>query len=295
MLVVNQNNSPDDEDDGETSDHWSERIDQPGTRRAVGRAMIVIALIGVLAAVLGVVVAWRLLDTLNQTTTDTVDVTVDALSSIEDTIDVADGTVDATSAALIELESTLATLSASLESGADVIDNTGDLTETSGPALADATTTLRQMEAIGGQIDGFLAALANVPFTPDFDQDRGLGPTFSRLADDLEPLDEEFAATAASLENFEGSLAELQTDIDQLVTTVGGVNEELNAGDELLAQYRANVVEARAVAVASQADLGRDQTLLRLLIVLAGIAFAIAQLVPLWLGMNLLAATSSEP
>lgn len=284
MLVVNPNN-----DDSSGTATWQDRLRQPDAQRRIGWAMIVIAVVGVIAAVLGMIVAWRLIGSLDQATADTLDVTIDALDSIENTIEVADGTVKATSTALAELETTLSTLSVSLDTGGEVVGNTGQLAETAAPALADATATLRQMEAIGSQIDGFLSALANIPFTPDFDQERGLGPTFARLAEDIEPLDEEFATTARSLENFEGSLAELQTDIDNLVVTVGGVNQELAAGEELLVEYRANVVEARSVARESQSDLRRDQTLLRVLIVLAGSAFAAAQLVPLWLGLNLIA------
>ena len=239
-------------------------------------------------ALAGAVVGWRLLGTVNSSTTDTLDVTVDALQSVEDTIDVADGTVSSTSEALTDLEATLLTLSDALDSGADVIDDTGRLTETSGPALTDAAVTLRQLESIGGQIDGFLSAVSNVPLTPDFDANAGLGATFGRLAADLEPLDDEFAATAASLGEFGGSLTELQSDVDGLAVTIGRVNEELLAGEVLLDQYRQNVTEAQAVAERSQGDLGTDQTLLRLFIALAGFSLALAQLGPLWLGLRLI-------
>ena len=265
------------------------RLTDPAVRRLAGWVMLAVSLIGVVAAVVGVIVAWRLVAGLNSATTDTLAVTVDALDSISDTIDVADGTVAATSEALTELEGTLSTLALSLTTGAEVIDDTGQLTETAAPALADATITLRQMESVGERIDGFLAAVANIPFTPDFDPEDGLGATFGRLADDIDPLDEELTTTARSLEAFEGSLGDLRTDVDALVVTIGEVNEELTSGEELLVRYREDVARAREVAVSSQADLGRDQTALRWLILLAGVAFAVAQLVPLWLGLSLLA------
>ncbi len=301
LLVVNSEPDDGDNGDGDGGDgdpdgsvgsprraDWGRRLTDHRVRRSVGWTMLVVSLIGVLAAAIGVVVAWRLLAGLNDATTDTLAVTIDALDSIEDTIDVADGTVASTSQALAELESTLVTLADSLESGATVVDDTGQLTETAAPALADATVTLRQMESIGERIDGFLAAVANIPFTPDFDPEGGLGVTFGRLADDIDPLDEELADTARSLEAFEGSLGDLRTDVDALVVTIGAVNEELAAGEELLVQYRDDVARARQVALSSQADLSRDQSALRWLILLAGLAFAVAQLVPLWLGLSLL-------
>lgn len=261
----------------------------------VGWMMLAASVVGLVAAVTGVIVAWRTLAGVDTATMDTLAVTVDALDSIADTIDVADGTVAATSEALTELQVTLSTLAVSLDSGADVVADTGQLTRTAAPALADATSTLRQMESIGGRIDGFLAAVASIPFTPDFDPEGGLGPTFGRLADDLDPLDEELADAARSLEVFEGSLGDLSMDVDALVVTIGDVNQELLAGEELLVRYRDDVARAREVALSSQAGLNQDQTALRRLILVSGLAFALAQLVPLWLGLSLIAAPGPPP
>lgn len=292
MLVVNAETDGGDGDEGRgrPDDGPVSRLSDPGFQRVVGWVMLVVAAVGVAAAIAGVTVAWRLLARVDTATADTLAVTVDALDSISDTIDVADGTVAATSEALTELQATLSTLAVSLDTGGDVVADTGRLTGTAAPALADATVTLRQMESVGERIDGFLAAVANIPFTPDFDPEGGLGVTFGRLADDLDPLDEELAATARSLEEFEGSLGELRTDVDALVVTIGEVNEELTAGEDLLVGYRGDVTRAREVALSSQAGLNQDQTALRWLILVAGLAFAVAQLVPLWIGLSLLTA-----
>ncbi len=270
------------------SPRWSSRIAAPGSERGVGLLLVVVALTGMAIALVGAVIGWRLVGGVNTATSDTLEVTVNALGSVEDTIDVADGTVTSTSEALADLETTLLTLSGALNTGADVIDDTGQLTETSGPALTDAAVTLRQLESIGGQIDGFLVTLSGVPLTPEFNPDAGLGATFGRLASDLEPLDEEFAATTASLQQFEGSLTDLQADVDGLAVTIGRVNNDLVESKGLLDQYRDNVAEARLVADRSQNDFGRDQTLLRVFVALAGLSLALAQVTPLWLGLRLM-------
>lgn len=280
----------------------AEKVDQPTTvlrrfttpesERRVGTILVAVAILGILVAFGGAFAGWQLVGSVDTATTDTIGVTVDALGSVEDTIEVADGTVSSTSDALTDLEATLLTLSEALTSGADVIDDTGRLTETSGPALTDAAVTLRQLESIGGQIDGFLATLSNVPLTPDFDPEAGLGATFGRLADDIEPLDDEFASTAASLQQFSGSLTALQSDVDGLATTIGRVNQELLSSEVLLDQYRENVAEAQLVAERSQNDLGSDQTMLRLFIVLAGLSLALAQVAPLWMGLRLIDGAS---
>lgn len=257
-------------------------------RRRAGRAMIGISIVGVLVAIIGTFVAWRLIGTVNRATSETLGVTVDALESTERTLDVADGLVSSTSTSLTDLTTTLDSLSASLETGDEVVTDASDLTETAGPAMTDVALTFRQLEGLGTEIDSVLRGISNVPFAPSFDPDANLGTTFGRLADDIEPLSSEFTETSESLDAFSGSLTTLRTDLDRLSVTIEGINEELDTSESLLDQYRTNVEEARAVAEETQRDLDRDQTQLRFIVLIAGVNFAAAQIVPFWLGSDLL-------
>ncbi len=270
------------------------RLQTDRIRRRAGRAMLGISVVGVVVAIVGTVVAWRLIGTVNRATSDTLDVTVDALESTERTLDVADGLVSSTSTALTDLTSTLDSLSASLETGDDVVVDAGDLTETAGPTMTEVARTFRQLEGLGTEIDSVLRGIANVPFGPSFDPDANLGTTFGRLADDLEPLSSEFTETAESLDEFSGSLTELRTDVDRLSETIDGINDELDTGEPLLEEYRTNVETAREVAEETQRDLDRDQTQLRLIVLIAGVNFAAAQIVPFWLGSELLLRRGDE-
>ena len=273
---------------------WTDQFMTPQAERRAGVAMLVIAVIGVVTASVGALLGWRLVDGFNRSAIDTLDVTIDALDSVEASIDIADRTATSTSAALVGLESTLNTLSQSLVTGADVIDDTSRLTATSGPALADASSTMRQLETVGDGIDSFLDRLSSVPLAPSLSANSGLGPTFGRLAETIEPLSDDFAAATASLDTFESSLGELRSDVGDLATTIGGINQELADADILLDQYRSNVVEAQVVATRSRGRLVDDQNRLRFIIVVAAFNFAAAQLVPLWLGLQLLAGGTSR-
>jgi hypothetical protein len=265
-----------------------ELMARPDVRRRAGRALVSLAAVGAVTALVGTVVAWRLLGNVNDATSDSLDVTIEALDSLEDTLDVAEELVGSTTTSLAAVEANLEALDESFTTGSAVVGDAGELTGSAEPALRNVAATLRQMESLGEQIDGLLVIVTSLPLAPDYNPDNGLGPTLGQLAEDLEPLPDAFGSTSDSLARFEESLATQQSEVATLAESLREVNLSLDGSQELLAGYRTQVAEARELAVGSRNDLDRDQLLLRLVLLVAGLQFALAQLVPLWLGWQLL-------
>lgn len=257
-------------------------------RRRAGKIMVVIAAVGVGTAMAGMAVGWLVISDVNDATHDSLDVTIQSLDSLDDTLGLAEEVIGSTTASLTAVEANLDALDASFADGATVTGDASDLTGAAGPALGESVATLRQMETLGGQIDSLLATVATLPLAPDYNPDAGLEATFGQLADDLEPLPDQFATTSDSLARFESSITTLQTEVAALADSVRAVNDGLDGSEALLGSYRAAVEEARQVAEDSRRDLTRDENLLRLIIVIAGLNFAASQLVPLWVGWELL-------
>jgi methyl-accepting chemotaxis protein len=249
--------------------------------------MVGTAVVGIIMVVFGVAVSWRLIGDINSATQDTLEVTVDSLDSLEATVDLADQLIGSTSGSLDSVETALGTVSDSFSTGSDTMAAVGDLAETAEPALRDAASTLRDLETIGNQLDTALSGLSALPLGFDYDPDTGLGDTFGRLAGDIEPLPDSFAETAASLGEFEATVDQLRSDVEALEAEIHSLNEDLAGSEELIATYRQNVDDAQEVAQRSGRDLDQDQTLLRLVLVAAGLNFAVAQIVPLWVGWEL--------
>jgi hypothetical protein len=189
---------------------------------------------------------------------------------------------------LTDLEANLEALDGSFTSGTAVIGDAADLTGATAPALRNFITTLRQLQTVGIQVDSLLTTVSHLPLAPSYDSRNGLGPTFGHLADTLAPLPDKFDATSRSLADLETSSADLQTRIAILARSIHDVNQGLDGTRSLLADYRTNLNEARLVAEGSRHDLRRDRTLVRALILVAGLNFAAVQLAPLWLGYQLL-------
>ncbi len=261
----------------------------PERRRAVGHTMVGVAAVGVVVALAGSVIAWQVVGSLDDSSRQTLDVTIETIDSIEASLDLAASVITSTTQSVEAAATSLDTLDESFDSATGVIGEIDDLTEVVGPALADAGTTLRQLEGVGAGIDDILGDLSSIPFGPDYEPDRGLGDTIGDLATEIEALPGEFEQTSDDLDDFEADLSDLQAEVSALATAVGEVSDQLDGSDDVIAAYRTNLADARSVAVTTRDDLGSDVGLMRLILLIGGINLAIGQIVPFWLGRSLLA------
>lgn len=250
--------------------------------------MIAVGLVGALLAIVGTVSGWVFVGQLGSATDDSLAVTIETLDAVDDTIDLADDVLGSTTQAVDALAGTLDAVSGSFDTGTTALLDVADLAGTIGPSIEEATRAVRSLERVGNDIDGVLGALSNIPFGPDYDPSAGLGETFGAVADALDPVPAQLDTTAQSLIDFTDSAGELQTELDQLTSSVKTVSADLADSDVLVGQYRTNVDDARTLATSTQADLADNVRLMRALIVIAGLTFAVSQIVPLWMGRSLL-------
>ncbi|HUS44401.1 MAG TPA: hypothetical protein VMY16_17180 [Ilumatobacteraceae bacterium] len=250
--------------------------------------MIGVGLAGMLIAVFGMIVGWIFVGQLATASDDTLEVTLQSLDAIDDTIDLADEVLGSSTDAVAALAGSLSAVSGSFDAGTQAIEDIAGLATTIGPSLEDAGRTVRRLENIGDDIDSVLDALSNLPLAPDYDPDAGLGDTFGQLADTLETLPGQLESTATSLTDFTGSADELQQQLDDLAAAVGSISDDLADTDALVEQYRASVADARTLALSANDDLDTGVVLMRILLVIGGVTLLVGQIVPLWLGRSLL-------
>ena len=260
----------------------------PRTTLRAGRLMVAVGVVGMVLAVLGMIIGWMFVGQLASASEDSLDVTLQSLNAVEDTIDLADDVLVSTADGVEALAGTLSAVSGSFDAGTQAIDDVAGLAESVGPSIENATSTVRALEGIGDDIDSVLNALSSIPFGPDYNASRGLGETFAQLADDLEVLPGELNSTASSLTEFTGSAADVQQELDALTMSVESISDDLSDTGALVDQYRSSVVDARAVAVDANDDLDNGVALMRLLLIAGGITLLFGQIVPLWLGRTLI-------
>lgn len=258
-------------------------------RRPLGRVMIGTAALGVVVAVAASVVAWQLLGRVGETTSGSTEVTVSALDALDQTLVLVEELVSSVDTTLDDVQEALGSVNESFATGTDALDTVATLTDEAAPALGSATETLRTLEGVADGIDTALRGFSQIPFAPEYDPDGAFGPTIAQLADDLDPLSAAFRATSDDLEEVTTDTARLRGDIDGLVTSLATVADELEGSESLLSSYREAAAEARALAASTETGVSADLRWARALVVLGGLAFALLQLVPWWVGRGLLA------
>lgn len=251
-------------------------------RRPLARALQAVAVLGAVISLAAAVVGWRVVGALDDVAVESTEVTADALIALEQTLELAADLVGSVDDTLVALEDGLDTTAGSLATGAEALTSVSQLAEDAAPALASATATLRRLEGVGTSIDQALQGLSSLPLAPDYDPDQAFGAAVGDLADDLEPLGDSFAATADDLRAVVASTDELESDLAALTEAVGAATTQLADSDRLIEDYRAAANRAGAVAEQASTDLGADLALLRALLVLGGLVFALGQAVP-WL------------
>lgn len=262
-------------------------LDSADAQRRAGRVMLGVAAVGLIVAAVGGVLGWQFVGRLDSAGGETLDVTVETLDTLSDTIELADGVLGSTVAALEAVGTTLDALVASFDSADAVIGEVGSLAGTAAPALADATSTLRDLEGVGATIDAMLEQLSDLPLAPNYNPEAGLGESIGSLADTLEPLSEEFSDTSAEVTGFSEDLTVLRASLEELDTTIADVNAQLSGTDAVIDDYRLRVTEARDLADETAAGIESDTRWMRLLIVFGALNFAVGQIVPWWIGREL--------
>ena len=248
-------------------DRWR----SPSDQRRAGRLMIALGVIGAVVAVFGTVVGWIFVGQVATASDDSLQVTVQTLDAVDDTIDLADDVLVSTADAVDALAGTLSAVSGSFESATAAIDDIASLADTLGPSLTDASDTVRTLERVGDQVDGVLDAVSSLPIVPGYDRENGLGETFGRLADTLATLPAELEATSESLTDFTDNTGGLQSELDRFADAVGTIATDLDDTSSLVEQYRASVADARVLAGDTKNDLDLSVALMRILLVIGGI------------------------
>lgn len=260
-----------------------------------GRIMQGVAGAGLIIALVGAVVGWSLVGRVDDATGDTLALTEQALGTIEDTVVVVDEVVGSTVEALAAVESTLAQLVTTAGDTQPLLESLADLGLEVAPNLESATETLRSLQDVGATIDSLLGGLSALPVVPRYDPSTSLSEQFGRLADDIEPLAQTLRDTSERIGPAAEGTGELKERLADLEDAVGRVRTDLAQSEVLLGEYRATARDAAAITSRTGSGLGRDVFATRILILLGALTFAIAQIVPFWVGTELLARGKRAP
>jgi hypothetical protein len=253
----------------------------------VGRGLVVVGIVGVVAALVATVVGVRLLGQLDRALTDSVAVASDAIDALGATVEIAGDTTRQLTVTLERTATTTRDLSGAIGDAEVVLRATAEVSEDqiagSVAGVEDALPALVQVAAV---VDRTLSALTLVPFGPDYDPEEPLDDSLRTVQAELDGLPEALREQADLVRDASRDLRTVRVGTGAIADDLDGLVATLEGTIELLERYEATAGDARDL-VAGQ-ELTGQLTAARVLVLILGMAVALGQLVPVGAGWLLL-------
>jgi hypothetical protein len=253
-----------------------------------GRVMIGIAIVGLLVSVVGTVVGRQLVADLESGVSQSLALTGEVLVTVDDSFVVADEALDTIAAGITDAELAVRSVGGSLATGQVAVDAVAGL---AGNEIAGAVATIEgamaTVEGAAGAIDDALAALGSLPFGPSYDANRPLGRSIGQVTAALSGLSEELRAQAEQIERTSEGFADAADGMTGTADALAELDTRLAAASALLSAYAERTGEARDLVTEQQEVLAASAQRFRVTLVAFGIAFALGQFVPFYLGWML--------
>ena len=258
-----------------------ERLQRMATPVVIGRALVVVAAVGALVGLAGMVVAWRLAGRLQTGVDESLAVAEESLVTTDASIAVIAQVLTDVDDVIATLESTVGNTAATVQTSATTLDTLASAT----PALANGIVSLRdnieQIATVVQILEGVIGAVGRLPGVPDYDPAVSLATALRRLRPDLDPIIQALSGIDTSVGQLDRDVQPLVSDLRNLQTNLAALRTDVSNSRTLLSEYQATAQRAQRVASSVRTDLGNDLTATRILIVVAGLLFIFGQIVPL--------------
>ncbi|MCB0966569.1 MAG: hypothetical protein KDB37_07005 [Ilumatobacter sp.] len=258
-----------------------------GYDRRASIAFRAIAVFGVVVALVGSVVGWRFLTTLDRDLEQSLTIGEDAAATLVDTIDVADEVIGDLDAGLATLDRTLDTVAGTTDDTSGVAASAAEIAGRLPENFDDVDAALGTVESLSGAIDSALRTASRIPLGPDYDPDTPLPDAIADVRAAFGPIGADLGELADRLDGFADGTGELTADLDDVRADLDRTRTSLSASEGLLDRYRASALEAEQLARDSRSDFEGALRWTRVVLILLGVFVVAAQYVPWYLGRHL--------
>ena len=256
--------------------------------QTLGRFTVGIAIIGLAASVLGGVAGLLLIREFNASLGRSLDLTVEALTAVDDSLGVAADTLVLVDEGLANTQETSGEVVAALGTGAELLDSTADLTEDElAPSITAVERSLPNLVTVASAVDTALSALSRLPVGVSYDPEESLGES-------LRDIESNLAGTGAQLVEQSSLIRDASGQLETVATGAAVIADDLTALDAgiadartLVSDYAATASRTRVLIEDTRDDLATRSAIAAALVVLLALAVGAGQIPLLWAGRQL--------
>jgi hypothetical protein len=256
--------------------------------RTLGRYMMASAIVALVASVLGGIAGLVLVRELGQSLGTSLGLTVDALTAVDDSLEVAADTLALVDDGLVNTQDTSQEVVTALSTGADLLTSTADLTSDElAPSITAVEEALPGLVSVASAVDTALSAISRLPIGISYDPDAGLD-------DSLRAIEINLSGTGAELVEQSTLIRDAGRQLDAVSRGTALIADDLNELDAgiasartLVADYAVTADQTRILIEDTRGQLATRSTVASVMVVLLALAVALGQLAPLWIGRKL--------
>lgn len=251
------------------------------------RFLIGIGIFGLIASVAVTALGWRFVSRAGDSIATTLALTADAVSTVEQTIDLAADSVGIAADGMETLDEALTGTDQTLADISVVLAETADAIGSDVPESIDAIRAT--MPALIQSADLLTTALQALRFVgADFSPEEPPGDSLRRVDSGLADVSSRLRVGSDQLRDVAVDFAGLSGSAGAVAIDLGRLAENLVEADRLLSGYEETADRVAAVVIATTAELDTQRNEARILVVLFGLILALSHLVPLTIGFRAL-------
>jgi len=208
-------------------------------RKGFGNLLILLAICGIIFSVLGIGLTWYFKPMVQESVFVIVDLldqifinTEAGLVVVNNALGSAISNLDTISSTLVNLNTTIDSISDSLNSSADLIG--GDLRLT----LIDTQTALSSASSSAGLVDNTLRFIASIPLLgADYRPEVPLSESLQQVSDSMSEVPEAFLEIEQYILETESGMVNLKSDITELANEIEEYEQDLLAAKTIISEY----------------------------------------------------------
>lgn len=277
-------------------------------KRILGIVMLIIGLVGLVISVAGLLVSRSVIDDLGTSLETTLTLASDSLDTVGDTLSLTKTSVDQAGSSIDTLAEMATNVSTTMNDTQPLLEQ---VTQTATQRIPDSVEAIQEalpdVAEAAGAIDDTLLILDSfeldrqifgIPIQFDLGIDYQpsvpLDETVLTLGQSLDGVPEDLRALEGDLMLTTDNLALIGENIDTIADDLDLISQTVDEINPLLDQYIAIVAQTQELIAQAQSDLGDQLALLQLAVTALFLWLGLNQLVPFYLGWNLMTGDEDE-
>jgi methyl-accepting chemotaxis protein len=258
--------------------------------------MVIIGCVGVAISLVAALVGQVVIGDIDNSVDDSLVLTNKALDVVLDSINVTTTIVDTVKSGVNSIGTTLTTVTSSMDQTSAAINSSTEFIGGSLPDALDAVSNVMPtIQSVANSIDDALRFLSRAPFGPNYNPAKPFDEAIGQLATAIDPLPEQLRQLSQNFAGLGSSSQAISAQLSTLANDVHRLDEQLGQVSTLVDRYTKTATEAKLLATVSRSQLSSSARNARVLLVLFGLVFAFGQIVPIWLGLELMRGGPQAP